>query len=65
MILYYARSVFFAVNVSFCWLNNVSGSILSVPPTEAEYILTTMNEELLAASVLLAGFRIRFRMDPL
>jgi hypothetical protein len=32
------------------WLNNVSGLILSVP-TEAEYILKMMNEELLAGVV--------------
>jgi hypothetical protein len=34
------------------WRNNVSGLILSVP-TEAEYILKMMNEELLAGSALL------------
>jgi hypothetical protein len=36
------------VNGSLGWLNNVSGLILS----KAEYILTKMNEELLADSVL-------------
>ncbi len=45
---------FIAVNDSLGWLNNVSGSILSVPTIKSpksEYILTTMNEELLAAIV--------------
>jgi hypothetical protein len=37
------------INVSLGWLNNVRGLILSVPST---YIITTMNEELLAASAL-------------
>ncbi len=38
--------------MSWGWLNNVSDLILSVG-THAEYILTTMNEELLAAGVLI------------
>jgi hypothetical protein len=41
------------VNASLGWLNNVSGLILSVPTNQRpEYILTTMNEELLTASIL-------------
>jgi hypothetical protein len=38
-----------AVNTSLGWLNNISGLILLV--TTNEYILTKMNEQLLAASV--------------
>jgi hypothetical protein len=43
-----------AVNASLGWLNKVSGLILSGPLIKGRlpYILTTKNEELLAASAL-------------
>jgi hypothetical protein len=42
------------VYASLGWLGNVSGLILSVPPKQrlSRYILTTMSEEMLAASAL-------------
>jgi hypothetical protein len=46
------KSVFIAVNASLGWLNNVSGLILSAPTNQRRIILTTKNEELLAASAL-------------